>query len=275
MEAARVLTDTKALDLHRRRAIRGPAPALFLHEAALSEVRQRLADINRRFRHMAIVTGFPGFWAGGFPDARTIPDSETLDLEPGGFDLVLHAMALHWANDPVGQLAQCRLALEPDGLLLAVCFCGETLTELRDSLLRAESSVCGGISPRVAPMGSLGDYGGLLQRVGLALPVADRILVPASYASGRSLLRDLRAMGESNALAERGRGFARRALFEEMDRVYAQRHADGSGRMKATFELAFLTGWAAGPGQQQPLKPGSAAARLADALSSVEHRLER
>ena len=224
---------------------------------------------------MAIVTGFPGFWAEGFPAARTVPDSDTLDLERGSCDLVLHAMALHWANDPVGQLVQCRLALEPDGLLLAVCFCGDTLTELRDSLLQAESFVCGGISPRIAPMGSLGDYGGLLQRAGLALPVADRISVPASYASGRSLLRDLRAMGETNALADRSRGFARRALFEEMERVYSQRHADETGRMKATFELAFLTGWSPSPGQQQPLKPGSAEARLADALSSVEHRLER
>ncbi len=275
MAAARLLTDTKALDLHRRRAFRVLAPELFLHETALSEVRQKLADINRPFRHVAIVTGFPGFWAEGFPDARTVPDSETLDLERGSFDLVLHAMALHWANDPVGQMVQCRLALEPDGLLLAVCFCGETLTELRDSLLQAESFVCGGISPRIAPMGSLGDYGGLLQRAGLALPVADRISVPASYASGHSLLRDLRAMGETNALTDRSRGFARRALFEEMERVYSQRYADEAGRMKATFELAFLTGWSPGPGQQQPLKPGSAEARLADALSSVEHRLER
>ena len=273
MAAVRVLTDTTALDLHRRRALL--APALFLHETALSEVRQRLADINRSFRRMAIVTGFPGFWAEAFPGARTVPDSDPLDLERGRFDLVLHAMALHWANDPVGQLVQCRLALEPDGLLLAVCLCGETLTELRDSLLYAESRVCGGISPRVAPMGSLGDYGCLLQRAGLALPVADRVAVAASYASSYGLLRDLRAMGESNALADRSKGFARRELFEEMQRVYAERYADGAGRMKATFELAFLTGWSPGPGQQQPLKPGSAEARLADALSSVEHRLAR
>ena len=275
MAAVRVLTDTSALDLHRRRALLAREPALFLHETALTEVRQRLADINRSFQRMAIVTGFPGFWAEGFPDARIVADSDPLELVRGSCDMVLHAMALHWANDPVGQLVQCRLALEPDGLLLAVCFCGETLAELRDSLLQAESRVCGGISPRIAPMGSLGDYGGLLQRAGLALPVADRIAVAARYASSCALLRDLRAMGESNALADRRKGFARRALFEETERVYSRRHADEAGRMKATFELAFLTGWSPGPGQPQPLKPGSAEARLADALSSVEQRLAR
>ncbi len=265
------LTDRPALLRARARAAR--APALFLHAEAAAEVQERLSEVNRTFTRPAVVTGWPAAWEGVLPGARMVPDAPVLALEEGAHDLIVHAMALHWADDPVGQLVQCRRALVPDGLLLAVLPGGCTLAELRAALAEAEAAVTGGLSPRVLPMAEIRDLGGLLQRAGLALPVADSLALPASYADAFALMRDLRAMGETNALEGRLRRPTRRAVLMEAAARYAAAWPAGGGRISATYELIFLTGWAPDASQPKPLRPGSASARLADALGSEEQPL--
>ena len=272
MSSPAPLTDRTALTRHRARAARDPA--LFLHEAARDEVQDRLFVVNRAFTSPAVVTPFPQVWDGMLPGLKLLPDDEVLDLEEGAHDLVVHAMGLHWANDPVGQLVQARRALKPDGLLLALCFGGQTLHELRAALGQAEIEVAGGLSPRVAPMGEIRDLGALLQRAGLALPVADSLPLDVSYENALHLMRDLRAMGEANALSARLRRPTRRAVLLRAAEIYAQSYARPDGRLSATFELVTLTGWAPDESQQKPLRPGSAAHRLADALGAKETRLE-
>ncbi|WP_353473475.1 SAM-dependent methyltransferase [Salipiger sp. H15] len=270
------LIDRSALAQHRARARRAPdlARALFLHETARDEAQDRLMMVNREFKSPAIVTPFPEIWQGAIPGAKVIPDDEVLDLEPGGHDLVIHALALHWANDPVGQLIQCRRALKSDGLCITIAFGGETLSELRAAMGQAEIDVTGGLSPRVLPMGEIRDLGALLQRAGLALPVADSLPLDVSYESALHLMRDLRAMGEANALSARLRRPTRRAVLLRAAEIYAQSWARPDGRLKATFELVTLTGWAPDESQQKPLRPGSAAHRLADALGARETPLK-
>jgi SAM-dependent methyltransferase len=263
-----VLTDTAALARHRARAAR--APALFLQELIADEVQDRLAEVNRTFTNPAIITPFPEVWAGRLPGARLIADAEVLDLAPLSHDLVIHALALHWANDPLGQIIQAARALRPDGLFIGAMFGGQTLAELRVALAEAESAVTGGLSPRVLPMGEIRDLGGLLQRAGLALPVADSQTQRVSYRDAFHLMRDLRAMGESNALAGRLRRFTGRAVMGQAAAAYATHFPDGDGRIRATFETVFLTGWKPHDSQQKPLRPGSAAARLADVLNTSE-----
>lgn len=264
------LTDRAALARARARAQQGAGAgeALFLHQLARDGIEERLAMVNNPLKDVAIVTGHPEAWADLRPGARLVPDGPLLDLAPGAYDLVIHAMALQWADDPVGQLIQCRRALRPDGLLLAVCPAGRSLHELRAALAEAEVAVRGGLSPRVLPMADLRDLGGLLQRAGLALPVADCESHQVRYRSLLHLMGDLRAMGESNALAGRVRHFTPRALFAEAAARYPGAEADGT--LHATFELMTLTGWAPAETQPQPLRPGSAQARLADALQTQE-----
>ena len=270
MQAPPDLTDRAALARHRSRA-RAGAPAFFLHEEAADDLQERLVEVNRTFTAPALVTGFPEVWGPRFPGARLVPDAETLELDPGAHDLVVHALALHWASDPVGQLVQARRALAPDGLFLGVTFGGRTLNELRSALAEAEVRLTGGLSPRVAPMGEIRDLGALMQRAGFALPVADSAPRTVTYASLTALMHDLRAMGEQNALADRRRASTRRALFDEAARVYAETFPAGTGRIAATVEFVVLTGWSPGPGQPRPKRPGSATARLADALNTEEH----
>lgn len=267
------LFDPALLALRRARA--AAAPADFLQEAVAAEVLERLIEINRTFRAPVLVGPRAALWAGvlqagGLPAPALRPDASVLDLAPEAHDLVIHALALHWANDPVGQLVQCRRALRPDGLFLAALFGGETLHELRAALAEAEVEETGGLSPRIAPMGEIRDLGGLLQRAGLALPVADASRFDATYADAFALMRDLRAMGETNVLRERLARPTPRRLFARAAAIYADRFPAPGGRVRATFEVVFLTGWAPGPGQQQPLRPGSARARLADALGASE-----
>lgn len=268
------LTDRRALNRFRARAARRQPPADFLHIEAAAEIKERLAEVNRSFTRPAIVTGAPALapdlWADLLPGARCVPDDPLLALQPTSHDLIVHAMALHWADDPVGQLIQCRRALVPDGLLLAVLPGGQTLAGLRACLAEAEVALAGGLSPRVLPMGEIRDLGALLQRAGLALPVADAVTVRASYRDAMALMRDVRAMGESNALAARARRPAPRRLFAEAARAYAAAFPAPGGRVAARFELIFLTGWAPHPDQPQPLRPGSAGARLAEALGTRE-----
>jgi SAM-dependent methyltransferase len=199
-----------------------------------------------------------------------VADTEVLDLSPGGHDLVIHALAMHWADDPVGQLVQCRRALVPDGLMICATFGGETLAGLRAALAQAEAEVAGGLSPRVAPMGAVRDLGGLLQRAGFALPVADTTPYAVSYANAFRLMADLRAMGEGNALADRHRAAPPRRLFLRAAELYAEAHDLGDGRVGAMFEVVTLTGWAPDESQPKPLRPGSATHRLAEALGTAE-----
>ena len=264
------LFDRPALARHRSRA---RDDALFLHRAAVDEVQDRLSMVNKSFTAPAIVTPFAQIWRDVLPDARIVADDEVLDLTPRTHDLVVHAMALHWANDPVGQLIQCHRALRPDGLLLVVCLGGETLHELRAALGQAEVEMTGGLSPRIAPMAELRDLGGLLQRAGLALPVADTARLTAEYRDLIHLMHDLRAMGESNSLNGRMKHPTRRKVFDRAHQIYAEFFSTDEGRLAATFELVCLTGWSPDDSQQKPLRPGSAQMRLADALDTKEGKL--
>lgn len=269
-----ILTDRVALTRHRDRArtLPGHDAALFLHRLALSDLQERLGEINRRFTTPAVVTGFPEIF-GDLSPMRVVPDDDLIALEPNAHDLVVHGMSLHWASDPIGQLVQCRRALRPDGLCLVVLPGGRSLQELRACLAEAEATVTGGLSPRVLPMGEIRDLGALMQRAGFALPVADSLVQTVEYRSFPALLSDLRATGETNALAGRLRRFTRRSVLSEAARIYAGSYSTPEGRLTATVELVFLTGWAPHESQQQPLRPGSARARLADVLGVQEKPL--
>ncbi|MGY6704664.1 SAM-dependent methyltransferase [Roseinatronobacter sp.] len=263
------LTDRAAL-LRNRARVAADAQPPFLHAIAQDELQFRLSMVNRSFSSPAIVTGFPQVWGDFVPKARVVPDDPVLDLQEGAHDLVLHVMGLHWASDPVGQLVQARRALRPDGLFLGVLFGGQTLSELRSALAQAESDLSGGLSARVAPMAEIRDLGALLQRAGLALPVADSVTQSVAYGSLKSLFADLRDMGERNALAARRRSLSTPALFRRTAEIYAAHFADGDGRLRTTYDLIFLTGWAPDASQPRPLRPGSARVSLAEALGSVE-----
>ena len=268
------LFDADLLARRRARAAR-LGGADFLHEAVAAEVAERLREVNRTFRAPAVVGPRAALWAGiladeGLPAARAVPDAEVLDLVEGAHDLVVHALGLHWANDPVGQLVQARRALRPDGLMIAALFGGETLHELRRALAEAEVATTGGLSPRVAPMGEIRDLGGLLQRAGLAMPVADSRRFDVTYPTPVALMRELRTMGETNVMRDRERRPMTRAMLAETLARYDARFGLADGRVPATFDVIFLTGWAPAEDQPKPLRPGSAAARLADALGAEE-----
>lgn len=265
MTAPLPLTDRLALARHRARAT-----AFFLQDEAIAEVQERLIEVNRTFTAPAVVTGFPALWKNALPNALIVPDEDTLSVKPGAHDLIVHALAMHWANDPVGQIVQCRRALRPDGLFLCLMFGGQTLHELRACLAQAEAEVTGGLSPRVLPMGEIRDLGGLLQRAGLALSVADSFVRRVIYRDTLHLMHDLRAMGEGNALAARLRHPTRRSVLMRAADLYRHTHAQPDGSIPATFEIICLTGWAPSENQQKPLRPGSAAQRLADALGTTQ-----
>ena len=268
MNQPNALTDRNALARNRMRADPG---ALFLQEVARDELQDRVAMVNKSFQSAAVVTGYPHLWDKS--SAMAVADADLLDLSPDKHDLVIHSLGLHWSNDPVGQLIQCRRALKPDGLLLAASLGGQSLHELRASLAEAEIAVSGGLSPRVAPMAELRDLGALLQRAGFALPVADSVDLNVEYRDMWHLMRDLRAMGEGNALNARLRHPTRRAVFERAAEIYAATYPGRDGGVRATFEIIVLTGWGPDTSQPQPLRPGSATARLADALGTDETSL--
>ena len=272
MQTPPQLTDRAALARNRARAMAMDAPAMFLQREAVAEIQERLNLVNRSFTKPAIVTPFPSEWAETVPEAVVVPDADVLDLSAGAHDLVVHALSLHWANDLVGQLAQARRALRPDGLFLGVLFGGQTLYELRAVLAEAEVAVTGGLSPRVVPMAEIRDLGALQQRAGFALPVADSRTLTVSYGSALHLMRDLRAMGEANALADRARTLLRRAILDEAVMRYQAGFGVG-GKIVATFEMIYLTGWAPDASQPKPLRPGSAMHRLADVLGTDERPL--
>ncbi len=214
----------------------------------------------------AIVAAGP-FAAGPLAVAA---DEEALPFRDGALDLVVSALSLQFTNDLPGALVQIRRALRPDGLFLAALAGGDTLTELRQAFAQAEAEIEDGISPRVAPFADVRELGALLQRAGFALPVTDVDRITVRYASPIDLMHDLRRMGATNALAERRRKPLRRATLTRMIEIYGERFADADGRIRATFEIVWLSGWAPHESQQQPLKPGSAQRRLADALGTKE-----
>ena len=266
----RRLTDRDALIRQRARARRQGWCDLG-HSLAADEIEDRLAEVNRMFTAPAVVSSAPDFWAARLPGAHIIADAEVLDLAPAAHDLVLHVMALHWADDPVGQLIQCARALRPDGLLIAVAPGGETLAPLRAALAQAEVELTGGLSPRILPMGDLRDMGALLARAGLALPVADLVRVTLSYRDPLALMHEIRAAGEGNALADRLRRPTRPGVMARAAALCAEAapDPDDPSRVLAPLELVFLTGWAPSPTQPKPLRPGSAKMPLAAALNAT------
>lgn len=273
LHGAPVLFDRALLRARQRRADKQRS-ATFLLDRVAGEMAERLNAVLRSFADAADVAT-PG---AGLREALSgrvgtltrveVPDDErvALALKPVSLDLAVSALALQFVNDLPGLLAQIRRALKPDGLLLAAMLGGDTLTELRQSFAAAEAELDGGMSPRVAPSADLRDIGALLQRAGFALPVTDVDRIVVRYDSALALMHDLRRMGATNVLVERRRIPLRRATLLRMAAIYGERFADPDGRIRATFEVIWLSGWAPHASQQQPLKPGSATASLADAV---------
>lgn len=210
------------------------------------------------------------------PAAGIIPiqgDEEFLPFAPHSFDLVLSNLSLQCVNDVPGCLLQIRSALKPDGLFMASLFGGQTLTELRQSMMQAELNIKGGVSPRVFPFADKQDMGALMQRAGYALPVIDSDILTVTYSDPFALFKDIRGMGEGNIIRQRQKTFSPRALFMEAAALYHQTCAESDGRIPASFEIIFVHGWAPHASQQKPLKPGSAQTRLADFLGEREEKL--
>jgi NADH dehydrogenase [ubiquinone] 1 alpha subcomplex assembly factor 5 len=286
-EPPHALFDPVTWRRHRERAARCGSVD-FLHEEVADRLLDRLDIVNREFAvaldlgardggltrlllaragTRLVVAAEPAMASlAKAPAPRIAADPELLPFRAASFDLAVSVLALHWAADLPGALIQLRHALRPDGLLLAALFGGQTLVELRTALFDAELEEEGGVSPRVSPSIELADAAALLQRAGFALPVADSETITVTYADPLALLRDLRGMGETNALSTRRRGFLRRATLARAMALYTERFANDDGRVRATFEVLFLSGWAPHPDQPQPLPRGSATTRLVDAL---------
>ncbi|MCB1454077.1 MAG: methyltransferase domain-containing protein [Rhizobiaceae bacterium] len=283
--------DTELIARRKLRALRAAVPgADFLLAHAIDDLSIRLAAVERRFRravtlHALSPAPAAALAASGKVESvfRVEPDAsflngtpglvspvEALPLAPESVDLVVSLHVLHETNDTPGLLAQIRRALRPDGLFLAALPGQDTLTELRASLLAAETELTGGASPRVAPFMDVRDAGGLLQRAGFALPVTDTETLTVRYNTLFDLMRDLRAMGATNALTDRSHIPARRQLFLHAAQIYAERYSDPDGRIRATFSTVWMSGWAPHQSQQKPLKPGSAKASLAEALEKLK-----
>ncbi len=282
MAETMLIFDSAAKRRQRRRAAAGFAAHDFLHAEAADRLLDRLADIRRQFP-LALLQGAVPAWLAQRPQAAAIGDmvglgsdfvaqEDLLPLAEGRFDLALCLLNLHWVNDLPGALIQLQRCLKPDGLFLAALLGGDTLTELRQAWLLAESESGLGATPHVSPMVGTYDGAALLQRAGFALPVADAERVTVTYRDAFALMRELRGMGEGNALLGRHKGFTRRSTMLRMAQIYAERFSEPDGRIRATFEFVMLTGWRPDPSQQQPLKPGSAKLRLADALGTTEHK---
>jgi len=286
--------------LLRQRRLRALASsesgADFLVRRVAEDMAERLSLVERRFEHPVQVHGglphaammmkasgktadfkFVDLCAVPGIDAsiQTFAEPDHVPVEPGSADLIVSPLALHVTNDTPGVLVQLRRALKPDGLLLAATPGAGTLGELRESLLAAESELTGGANTRVHPFADIRDYGALLQRAGFALPVADIDDIVVRYANMFALLKDLRAMGMTSILNDRSSKPARKSLFLKAAQIYAERFSDPDGRIRASFPVIHLSGWAPHENQQKPLRPGSAKTRLADALKTPEQKLPR
>jgi NADH dehydrogenase [ubiquinone] 1 alpha subcomplex assembly factor 5 len=289
-EGAPRVFDRDAVRRHRDRAAARFEDHDFLFREIGDRLVERLGEINRRFARVldlgcragllrAALAAHPGVetvvglelstrMAARAGRPVVVADEELLPFADASFDLVVSNLALHWTNDLPGALVQLRRALKPDGLLLAALLGGDTLADLRTALIDAELAETGGARPRVSPVADVRDAGMLLQRAGFELPVVDADTITVTYADALALMRDLRGMGETNAVAERPRGLTRRGVLARVAAQYPAREPDG--RIRAGFQIIFLTGWAPHASQPKPLRPGSATARLADALGSTE-----
>jgi SAM-dependent methyltransferase len=274
--AAPILFDRALLRMRQGRALQ-QGPVSFLLDRVAEELAERLHAVLRTFATGADI-GTAGDQVGHALADHVValshvdvPDieSEGLSLAPESLDLAVSALAFQFVNDLPGVLAQIRRSLKPDGLLLAAMIGGDTLTELRQCFAAAEAELEGGLSPRVAPFADLRDIGALLQRTGFALPVTDTDRIVVRYDSAFALMQDLRRMGSTNVLAERRRTPTRRATLLRMAQLYSERFADPDGRIRATFEVIWLSGWAPHESQQKPLKPGSAKFSLAEAVKGL------
>lgn len=269
-----VIFDRRLLGARRARAAK-IGPATFLLDRVADDIAERLSVILRTF-DIAADIGTPADTVrraianrvGAV--AAVVADEEALPFRDASLDLAVSGLALQFVNDLPGTLIQIRRALKPDGLFLAAMVGGESLVELRTAFAEAETEVEGGVSPRVAPFADVRDLGALLQRAGFALPVTDVERLTVRYGSPMDLMHDLRRMGAGNVLTERRRTPLRRSTLRRMLETYAGRFADPDGRIRATFEIVWLSGWAPDKSQQQPLAPGSAKTRLADALRTQE-----
>jgi NADH dehydrogenase [ubiquinone] 1 alpha subcomplex assembly factor 5 len=292
MSSAIDVFDRRAVRLHRDRAASGLERYDFLLREVGDRLLDRLDDVRRSFpvvldigcgrgdlaRHLL---GRPGVhtlvqcdlsaeMVRHAPGLKVAADEEALPFAAASFDLVINALSLHWVNDLPGALLQLRQMLRPDGLLLAAMLGGETLKELRRSLSDAEIAVEGGLSPRISPFADVRDVGNLLQRAGFALPIADVETITVSYPDPLALLADLRGMGETNAVAARRKSGSRRQTVLAALTRYKELYAGSDGRVPATFQVVFMAAWGPDPSQPRALRPGSAAARLADALGTAE-----
>jgi SAM-dependent methyltransferase len=292
-----IVFDQNLVAAHRRRASRqGDPKAAFLLDIAGRELAERLSVVERRFEeavelhgstgvaarqamatgkigHMTRIESDASFAAPG--ETVVVAQPEKLPLPAASVNLILSPLSLHLTDDTPGVFIQIARALKPDGLFLAAIPGSGTLQELRDVLLATEAEMTGGASPRVIPFPDVRDVGGLLQRAGFALPVIDAESYTVRYASLFPLMKDLRSMGMTNPLAGRSRKPLSRAFFIRAAEIYADRYSDPDGRIRATFSIIYASGWAPHASQQKPLKPGSAKARLADALKVDEHRLKQ
>jgi len=276
--------DREAYRARLKRAARANGDIFLAHEAA-AQLALRLDAINRKFER-ALDLGsrervFPTFQHLAQTWIRTdlssdspslVAEDDALPFAAESLDLVTSVLGLHAVNDLPGMLAQIRQILKPDGLFVAALFGGETLHELRIAFAAAEESLTGGASPRVAPFADIRNLGGLLQRAGFALPVADVERTTVQYREISRLFRDLRALGETNVLVGRRKSFLSRRVLDRVIQEYKARFSDIEGRFVATFEIIYLTGWAPHESQQKPLQTGSAKARLADALKTEEKK---
>ena len=285
-------------ELHRRRLDRaapGYGAADFLKARAAADAVERLEVIMRDFPLAVDLGARNGAFAAALAQSdakakvealieadlslrmlvgrggmRVQTDEERLPFADESLSLVVSLLALHWTNDLVGALIQIRQALKPDGLFLGAVLGGATLTELRQCLTQAEAELLGGAGLHVSPFADVLDAAALLQRAGFALPVADLDRVTVRYSSALELIRDVRAMGESNVLVDRAKRPISRPVLARTLKIYHERFSESDGRVRATFDIVTLTGWAPHPDQQQPLRPGSAKMRLADALHVKE-----
>ena len=265
-----IIFDQARVRLAKQRAARMPGNYDFLEEEVSDRLLERIGEVNRDFRqildfgHMSNLTHF-------FKDAKIQNQNATptdhIEADTGHYDLILSNLMLHWINDLPGLLIQINHALKADGLFVASMFGGDTLTELRHSLITAEADITGGASARLSPFVDVRDAGGLLQRAGFALPVTDVDTVTVNYTHPLKLMQDLRGMGETNSLIDRPRKPLRRDVLARAIEIYFRDFALDDGRVPATFQIIYLTGWHPHESQQKPLKPGSGQVNLRDALS--------
>ena len=283
-----VIFDRMAVRRQRERAAAGFVDHDFLFREVAERLVDRLTDIRRKFnltidigargnhlsrllsQHLPIETMIEMGLSPGADTPNFIADEEALPIAPACADLIVSNLVLHWTNDVPGTLIQCRQSLKPDGLFMAAILGGETLTELRQVMLEAETEISGGVSPRVSPFVERSATAALLQLAGFNLPVADSDAISVTYTDVFALMRDLRGMGEANAVLARPRTFSKRQIFLRAAERYSEMFGDSDGRISASFQVLYLTGWAPDASQPKPLLPGSATASLAEALESEE-----